>query len=971
MYTFRIPMLKTLVLGGTTACLAIIISLSSLVTAVAQTAAPTVETATLKGKITDAKTKEELVGATIFVVGTYKGTATNLDGEYTLPGIKAGEYTIKFSMVGYAEKVYNGIKLGKGEVKVLNVTLSDVTQTTGTIEVVGKKSVVDLESGSSSVTIGANDIKEMNVRNVQDIVAMQAGVNQGPDGLQIRGGRTYETQFVVEGINATDPLAGTGFGTEVSAGSVGELSVVTGGSDAEFNSTSGIIAAKIKEGGERTAVYGSWQRDNFGSNYMTGTAWNTDIVDLNVSGTVPGTQKKLRYFVGGNMNLTDTYFRLTANQLNSSIVDNTSMGPLGTLNWAPRQDNKWTNTIKLNYDISPKLKLSVTNQHSLAINQNTRTLQIIGFDQIMVPGLQWGFANQLDNAATYTHRSNLTALNLKYLINKNWTLDVTGGRLFTNLRADANGRPWRDQSADRLYNPNSIIGDPVSGFNPTPRVDDSLVFVYPANGLFNNGGIASLWHDHYVQEITGKYKFSYYSSDRRHFITFGQEHKEQELLWVDISQPWVGAPIRLPNGTFTQSQRIGSSNDVWFVKPATGSFFFQDEIRYKGIIATLGGRLEYWAPGQFADNAVNDPSAPVIDAVRSDYNAQTVKFLDGRRYKARLLPKLRVSFPVTENNVLYFNYGHSMRLPHPRFVYAGLDPQYQNASALADLGNPNLNPEVAVAYEFGIKSQITSDLGITFTAFYKDYFDFIVNQTITVRGPDGRFTEKLFSINQDYARVRGAEIMFNYRFSNWLRGMANASFQVATGKSNTAAESRLQIIRRGGADLTREQYLAWDRPFDLKGSVIFTPDSTFGKFLNGVRVFVSTTAKSGLRYTPTRFVGVDSLLNNRPLYELDESKPFDRIGAWWFWTDVKISRDFRLSRHSMISFSIEISNLFNQLNSQLINPVTGSAYRYGDDVLRDTRDPRYPRPDDSGTPNDNPARYLAPRQIIYGVAFTF
>jgi hypothetical protein len=68
-----------------------------LVTAVAQTAAPTAETATLKGKITDTKTKEELVGATIFVVGTYKGTATNLDGEYTLPGIKAGLWKLCIS----------------------------------------------------------------------------------------------------------------------------------------------------------------------------------------------------------------------------------------------------------------------------------------------------------------------------------------------------------------------------------------------------------------------------------------------------------------------------------------------------------------------------------------------------------------------------------------------------------------------------------------------------------------------------------------------------------------------------------------------------------------------------------------------------------------------------------------------------------------------------------------------------------
>lgn len=183
--------------------------------AVAQQATEDPNLGTLKGKIIDAKTKEELVGATVLIVGTYKGTAANLDGEYVLKGIKPGDYSIKFSMVGYAERVYNGIRIGKGETKVLNVSLNDAEQTTAVVEVVGEKAVVDLESGKSEVTIGAKDIKEMNVRNVQDVVALQAGVSQSPDGLQIRGGRTYETQFMVDGINATDPLAGTGFGTEV------------------------------------------------------------------------------------------------------------------------------------------------------------------------------------------------------------------------------------------------------------------------------------------------------------------------------------------------------------------------------------------------------------------------------------------------------------------------------------------------------------------------------------------------------------------------------------------------------------------------------------------------------------------------------------------------------------------------------------------------------------------------------------
>ena len=547
-------------------------------------------------------------------------------------------------------------------------------------------------------------------------------------------------------------------------------------------------------------------------------------------------------------------------------------------------------------------------------------------------------------------------------------MSVDAGRLFTNLRADANGRPFRESTVNQIYDPQSIVTDPVQVLNP----NDQIVFVVPGDGFFNNGGISTAWHDHYVKEYTVKYKFTYASPDRVHLATIGQEHRQQSMQWIDVTRPWVGAPIQLPDGTFTTSRSIGSSSDVWKVKPRQGGFFIQDEIRYKGIIATLGTRLEYWAPGNLANKAVKDPSAPVTNVIRSDFNKQTVALL-GNRWKARLLPRLNVSFPVTENNVLHFNYGHSMRLPHPRFVYAGLDPVYQNRSFLADLGNPNLNPEVAVSYELGVKSQVTKDFGITFTAFYKDQFDFIVNRTIVVRDQTGRFVEKTFSINQDYARIRGAELMLNYRVNSRIRAMANVGFQAATGKSNTALESRLQIKNTGQVNTTKEQYLAWDRPFDAKANLIYTPDTSdrvFGIPLAGVRFYLTTTAKSGLRYTPMRSAGLDD--RGRERWEPIEDKPYSKIGSPWYWTDLRITRDFKLKPSRLsISASIEITNVFNNKNAQIINPVTGRAYSNGDALPYGQRDPQFPGPRDGGLLPDNPARYLTPRQILYGLALNF
>ena len=920
------------------------------------------QNATLKGKIFDVETGETLPGATIVLVGTYKGASTDMNGEYVIEDIKPGDYSIKISFIGYSDKLYNGIGLKKGETKTLNAEMTFRSNTLQEVIVVGEQ-VIDLESGKSEIRISRDDIKEMAVREVQDVVKMQAGVSENPDGLQIRGGRVYETQYVVDGISAQDPLAGTGFGVNVSSNSVQDIKVVTGGAGAEYgDGSSGVISTKIREGGDELEVSGSWLTDNYLTNRIEGSAWNTDIWEASVSAPIPFTKKKLTLFASASAQLTDTYFGSQAEQLHSSLfTKNDSL-------WAPRQDNKWSNTLKLAYTIRPGFKVFFTNQHSLSINQNTRSLQIVGFDAIVQPGFQYDFTDSLDNATTYTHQSNLTVFGMNYSFpNNKWVLQSNFGRLFTNLRADANGRPFREETIDQIYDPRSIITDPVTLFNP----NDSIVYVNAPSGLVNNGGISTVWHDHYAREYTVKNVLIYYAENKIHEWKFGQEHKETQYQWADVNSPWVGAPIQINDTFTTPAISVGSSNDIWAANAANGGLFVEDNINYKGINATLGMRLNYWAFGTFVDDAIENPDALIIDEVRRQYTERTMPIL-GRRFQARVLPRINVSFPVTENNVLYFNYGHSMRLPHPRFVYAGLDPVYQDRGYLSRIGNPNLKPETTVAYELGIKSQVTKNLGVTFTAFNNDKYDYIVTRTIVLEDQTGRLVDRTTSINQDYARIIGLELGLNYRVGKYVRTFFNGAYQVATGKSNSAAESLLQIRQTGFVNTTKEQYLAWDRPWDFKGGIILTPDSNIrlGRFsLEGFRFFISGTYKSGLRFTPHTQNGTNDI--GRPLYFPEVTQPNASIGQAWHWIDMKISRDFVTKKSRGISLSIEIKNIYNRRNAQIINPVTGRAYEIGDPVPESWRDLAFPDPLDRSTPPTDPARFTQPRQILYGISFRF
>jgi outer membrane receptor protein involved in Fe transport len=195
-------------------------------------------------------------------------------------------------------------------------------------------------------------------------------------------------------------------------------------------------------------------------------------------------------------------------------------------------------------------------------------------------------------------------------------------------------------------------------------------------------------------------------------------------------------------------------SDIWEVSPSYGAVYVSDKYKFLGLVAIIGGRFEYWSPGKFVDDAVNNQDAPIRDELRESYLDGTTE-ISGKRYKFRLLPKVSASFPIKENQVMYFNYGHSTVLPHPSFLYTGLNPQFTDQSTLSFLGNPDLDPEVDISYEVGLRSQITSNDALNFSAFWKDKYDFITSASIQVEDVTGREVSRTIRINSDYARIRG------------------------------------------------------------------------------------------------------------------------------------------------------------------------------------------------------------------------
>ncbi len=943
---------------------------------------------TLSGRVTDARTGEPLIGVNIIVTGTAAGAASDLQGRYVVAGLRTGDYSVQVSYIGYETKLFTGIRVSDGATTRLDIPLEEqILSTEGEIVVVGDRPLVDVEQSSSSTIVTREQLEVAPVRAVQEVVGLQAGVFMDPTGLYIRGGRASETGFLVDGVSAKDPLSGTGFGLDIGSNAFSEVEVTTGGTGAEHGDvTSGVVSVQTQEGTDAFEGSFSHQRDNFGGmNADAGSNFMEDLYEFSMGG--PLVRGRLRFFTSGQIQLADGFTRQTAtpDQVRSSLIDNTF--------WMPRTGNRWSGLGKLTYQVKQGAKLQVSYQRSLTVNQNTRMLQITGNEAVVQPGFQYVFVQQPDKANTYTHDTNIAYVKWSQVLDERSFFDVQISRLFTRLRADANGRPWRPLQVDTELNPESIVEWPATRFLDESGLppDPDAVFVLPGPGFINNGGVATRWHDHFAEEQTLRFTYTRFSRSKDFRLNGGFEAKFNDYQWIDVIRPWVGAPIVTAGGDTTSTNRLGQSADVWRVRPARGGLFVTNQLRYRGLIANLGLRLEYWAPGGYVNDLIDNPDAPILEAIREGYRDETVAIF-GTRLKVRLLPKLRVSFPVRENQVLFFNYGHSTQLPHPTFVYTGLDPFYQDRSYFADLGNPNLNPEVDISYEIGFRNQITRNDVLGITAFWRDKFDFITVESVLIKDPTGRETTRAFRVNGDFARIRGLELSYLKRVGRWFQGQLMGSFSRATGLSSTNNDALAQYLSVGSIDNTFETPLAWDRPLDLKANVTLTHNRESPLFgipgLNHMRLFVSSTYRSGQRFTPAIFAGYSTNpftgeRDWRPVYDEDTTPEnrYSNLGSSWWWFDLTFERSVDLPWADLV-LNLEVTNLFNQLNAIIVNPVTGRAYPNVDpastdfsalrgdpryDVPNSLRDPRYDDPTSSGLPPLNPARFLPQRHIALGV----
>jgi len=256
----------------------------------------------MSGKISGSVTSDgqPLVGANVIIEGTSSGAATDEAGTYYVFDVQPGIYTLRVNYIGYKSQIVSNVRVTIGLTTKQDFELEVAAVEGETVEVTASKPLIEVSATNVSRTIDSEAIENFAVRNVTSMVASQAGVVVQHDGMHIRGSRSEEIGYTLEGASMT------GAGGKVVSNAIPEaleaVAVQVGGYDASIgNANGGMVSQSLKTGGSRLSA--SVLMENMGS----GDAWESGN-DQDITATISGPiGSNIRFFGALRKKSTDNY----------------------------------------------------------------------------------------------------------------------------------------------------------------------------------------------------------------------------------------------------------------------------------------------------------------------------------------------------------------------------------------------------------------------------------------------------------------------------------------------------------------------------------------------------------------------------------------------------------------------------------------------------------------------------------------
>src|SRR5229473_8234809 len=209
----------------------------------------------IRGRIVEAETGAPVPGATVSVsspsLGEPRSVTSNEEGEYVVPNLPIGVYTVKVAYAG-VKPVTREILVQPGRTSPLDIQWSAELTDVETTTVVEQRPYTNPDSTQTGAVLSNQQEKYLPTgRRYTDVVRQVPGVTTNPGGVDhfIKGGRSAHNRYLVDGLDITDPVRRTAQ-QELAFDSIDAVQVITGGFDAEYNVFGGIINTITREGSD-------------------------------------------------------------------------------------------------------------------------------------------------------------------------------------------------------------------------------------------------------------------------------------------------------------------------------------------------------------------------------------------------------------------------------------------------------------------------------------------------------------------------------------------------------------------------------------------------------------------------------------------------------------------------------------------------------------------------------------------------
>jgi outer membrane receptor for ferrienterochelin and colicin len=910
------------------------------------------------GVVTDAQTGEALLGVNVILKGTQLGSATDMEGRYAIIGVPPGTYELRASYLGYQAVTIQNVQVKTNLTAKHDIELSSEEIVTEEVVVVAKRKLVQRDVTSTRRTVTREDMNLLpGIESTSDIFRMQGGVYEGGvsadvfggqgqnvavrdsdvKDIHVRGGRGGEILFLVDGVPVTNPISGGHEALNMNVIAVEQIEMVAGAFSAQFGKAqSGVVNITTRSGGEDYHGGLEFRTDQLG---LFGENYNFSQGALFLSGPEPITRQLLPLLgvnVPGNAGF---FFSMNATQ-EDGREDNGRVRQKIDL-FGVELNEKQNNDQSINANLSYEPAKAVRMKFSL----NT-TLKDWTF-------FSWPYRYIPDNMRRESRDNINYNVMFNHVLSQNTYYALNFGYLNMKFNRSNDGRTpddyWmfsRDLTGeiDTVYSTvEPTAADPVWLFILDPNMSETFYSEQDAKAYTGKFDFTSQFHPEHMLKVGAELQYSdllYYQND----------NGGTELSRYGRYLYRGGEEADKPLGPHPE---FGTSRWYFNTAAAEGSFYVEETFEKEFIVLNAGVRADFFWLG---------------DQVTKDYwktRWENVTKLDADwdDYLYAISPRFGVSFPILEETVIFFSYGHFSQLP-------GKENFFKDPYSGSNIGNPRLDYEQTILYEFGFTHQIVEDWVIDVKSYAKDISDQLGTISLSFGGGGTSETGATVTMpdNISYGRARGIEAMLTKGYSDFTTGKITYTLQWADGYSSSTYEDAIrQTENPDQPSPIRETRLGWDVRHQLIVNFTLTspegrPIDLFGFELPDDWVItVLFRAMSGEAYTP--YVPRSTFAEEQRLRNT-------ATGPNRFYTDLKVSKGFSMFG-TKLSIILDIFNLFDAVNAYTgsgFNNYTGKPWVYGD---VDHGNVEYIRPYQKVFYEMTPYVYSPPRYAKIGIKWEF